>query len=157
MLLIPFSTLSESEKITKLCSESIFFFKISNYSLIASASAVNVDAILAIHNFHLISSLIISYRCESYEWFVFHFWAARGETFTGYHFYVSFLYVYKNGPGNAHSAHVALFYIRCVRLFNSSNVSNVGYKCQYMRHACVFADFIYTRICDIFVMHLNLN
>jgi hypothetical protein len=44
-LLIPFNTLAESEKIVKLCSKSIFSM-ISSVSPIASASAVNVDAIL---------------------------------------------------------------------------------------------------------------
>jgi hypothetical protein len=57
VLLISFSTLSESEKITKFCSE-IIFPMISGVSPIASASAEEVDAILAILNFQLIPSLI---------------------------------------------------------------------------------------------------
>jgi hypothetical protein len=57
LLLIPFSTLSESQKITKFYSEYIFC-TIYSVSPIASASAVNVDAILAIPNFQLIQSLI---------------------------------------------------------------------------------------------------
>jgi hypothetical protein len=56
-LLIPFNTLAESEEIMKFCSESIFSI-ISSVSAIASASAVNVDAILDILNFLLIASLI---------------------------------------------------------------------------------------------------
>jgi hypothetical protein len=56
-LLIPFITLSESEKITKFCSKSIFSM-ISSVSPIASASALKVDAILAILTFQLIPSLI---------------------------------------------------------------------------------------------------
>jgi hypothetical protein len=47
VLLIPFSTLSESEKIAKFCFESILSIIIS-VSPIAIASAVKVDAILAI-------------------------------------------------------------------------------------------------------------
>lgn len=56
-LLIPFSTLSESEKMTKFCSESTFWM-IFSVTLIANASAVKVDAIVAILNFQLILSLI---------------------------------------------------------------------------------------------------
>jgi hypothetical protein len=56
-LLIPFSTLAESENITKFCSESIFS-TISGVSPFASASAVKVGTILAILNFQQIPSLI---------------------------------------------------------------------------------------------------
>jgi hypothetical protein len=44
VLLIPFSTLSESKKIIKFCSVPIFS-TISSVSSIASGSGVNVDAI----------------------------------------------------------------------------------------------------------------
>jgi hypothetical protein len=57
VLLIPFSTLSESEKVTKFCSEIIFSI-ISSVLPNASDAAVNVDAILAILNIKLIPSLI---------------------------------------------------------------------------------------------------
>jgi hypothetical protein len=57
VLLIPFRTLSESEKITTFCFESIFS-TMSSVSPIASASAVKVDAILAILNSQPIPSLI---------------------------------------------------------------------------------------------------
>jgi hypothetical protein len=50
VLLIPFSMLSESEKIKNVCFESILS-TISNISPIASAFAVKVDAILTILNF----------------------------------------------------------------------------------------------------------
>jgi hypothetical protein len=56
VVLIPFSTLSGSEKITKLSSESIFSM-ISSVSPVATAFAVKVDAILANLNFQLIPSL----------------------------------------------------------------------------------------------------
>jgi hypothetical protein len=46
VLQIPFTTLSESEKITKFCSEFIFSL-ISSVSQNASVSVVKVDAILA--------------------------------------------------------------------------------------------------------------
>jgi hypothetical protein len=49
-LLIPFNTLAESKKIIQFCSESIFSI-ISRVSPVASASAVNVDAIMEKHNF----------------------------------------------------------------------------------------------------------
>jgi hypothetical protein len=51
-LLIPFNALAESEKIMTFCSEYIFS-TISNVLPIASLSAVDVDAILAILNFLL--------------------------------------------------------------------------------------------------------
>jgi hypothetical protein len=78
VLLIHFGTLSESEKVTKFCSESIFSM-ISGVPPIASASAVKVDAILAILNFHLIPSLISIAANPTYRlwrWagvFFFHF------------------------------------------------------------------------------------
>jgi hypothetical protein len=53
VVLIHFSTLFESEKITKFCSEFIFSM-ISGVSPIAIASTVKVDAVLAILNFHVI-------------------------------------------------------------------------------------------------------
>jgi hypothetical protein len=56
--LIPFSMFSESKKITKFCSESIFSI-ISSVSPIDSASAMNVDAILALLYFQLIPSFIL--------------------------------------------------------------------------------------------------
>jgi hypothetical protein len=52
------NTLSESEKMTKFCSESIFSM-ISSDSPIACAFAVKVDAILDILNFQLIPSLML--------------------------------------------------------------------------------------------------
>jgi hypothetical protein len=57
VLLIPHNMLSKSEKLMKFCSESIFTM-ISSVSSIASGSAVNLDASLAILNFQLIPSLI---------------------------------------------------------------------------------------------------
>jgi hypothetical protein len=57
VLLIPFSKLSESEKITKFCCESIFS-TISSVSPSANASVVKVDAILDILNFQQIPSLL---------------------------------------------------------------------------------------------------
>jgi hypothetical protein len=55
------NTFSESRKITKFCYESDFSI-ISSVSLIVSASAVNVDAILSIINFQLIQPLIFIYE-----------------------------------------------------------------------------------------------
>jgi hypothetical protein len=52
---MPFSTLSESKKITKFCST--FFSTISNVKPIARAYTVKADAILAILNFHPIPPL----------------------------------------------------------------------------------------------------
>jgi hypothetical protein len=79
-LLIPFNTLAESEKIMKFCSEYIFSI-ISSVSPIACASAMNVDAILAIVKFPA-TTIFYIYRFESYEWFG-HFRAVLGETFSG--------------------------------------------------------------------------
>jgi hypothetical protein len=65
MLLIPFNTLAESEKIMKFCSESNFSM-ISSVSAIASAAAVGVGAYLRYPEFHA-TAIFYIYRCESCE------------------------------------------------------------------------------------------
>jgi hypothetical protein len=61
VLQIPFIKLSESEKITKVCSEFIFSL-ISTVSPIDSASVVKVDAILADLSYPEFPANIITYK-----------------------------------------------------------------------------------------------